>query len=78
MKRGRELFIELSALEEAAMIKRVHELKGAEMAALAHYMQGLEATEEVDRLLGTVFVVGAFRYFAKARKKQARRARRIL
>lgn len=78
MKRGREIHKELSKLDEGALLKRVRDLKGGDLLALSHYADGLEPSAETDLVLGTVTLVAAERYFAKARKKQTKKAKEVL
>jgi hypothetical protein len=77
MKRGREIYKELSRLDDAALLKRMRDLKGGELLALMHYADGLEASGETDLVTGTATLVAAERYFAKARKKQTKKAKEV-
>ena len=78
MKRGREIYGGLSRLDEAALLKRMRDLKGGELLALMHYADGLEPSAEVNLVIGTATLVAAERYLAKARKKQAKKAKEVL
>jgi hypothetical protein len=80
VKRGRDLYAEICDLEHRAMhmLKRLRDLKGGELLALRHYADGLEPSAETDLVLGTATLVAAERYFAKAGKKQKRRATQVL
>ena len=78
MKKGREIYQELARLDEGALLKRVRDLKSAELLALMHYAEGLEPDQVNELMVGTALLIAAERYFARARKKQNRRVRRIL
>jgi hypothetical protein len=81
MKQGREAFAAVISAK-GGVTRAVCKLKGRELEALIHYVEGLTPDDDArDEILGVALIVAAERYLERVRAKaakKARRARRIL
>lgn len=76
MKEGRDLFAYVLS-SQAGLAGAIAALKGYQIAALISYAEGLPEDDGRDEVIGTALVVAAERYVQRARKKHAKRMRRV-